>query len=457
MNAESTITAISTPPGEGGIAVIRMSGPDSRAILEKVFSKGSRKSWRSHRLYHGWIMERDQPIDEVVAAVFIRPRSYTGEDMVEISCHGGVFVSRRILELLIRHGALPAKPGEFTQRAFLNGKMDLAQAEAVADLVHARTEMSRRAAVHQLKGAFSEITQHLRQELIELCSLLEAGLDFPDEENIEASHSEIQKRLSALHEELEKALHSYECGKMIREGIRMAIVGRPNVGKSTVLNRLLDKERSIVTEIAGTTRDTVEDEWHLEGFLAVISDTAGLRESSDVIEKEGIKRTVMAMENADVIVWIVDGSQSWTNEDDDVLERITQLRKETIIVLNKQDLNQEISPSFIREHTGYGSICPASALKGSGMEKLKETLKQMVILKAVPFEEAVLTRARHAEGVQRALRRVEEAAVSHRQGVSVEFVLLDLKGAMEALEEMTGRITTDEVLNHIFSEFCIGK
>ncbi|MFH1940901.1 MAG: tRNA uridine-5-carboxymethylaminomethyl(34) synthesis GTPase MnmE [bacterium] len=454
-----TIGAISTPPGEGGIAVIRMSGPRAVFIVQKVFrGKGDVSLSASHTAHHGWIFDRSESIDEVVVTVFRAPNSYTGEDVVEVSCHGGTFVGRCILELFIRNGARLANPGEFTQRGFLNGKMDLSQAEAVADLIRAKTEASRRVAAYQLEGRLSERLAGMREMLIKACSYLEAELDFSEEDAVFISREELVQQLRSIRCEFQTLLQSYDRGRACREGIRMVIVGRPNVGKSSILNSLLERERAIVSEMPGTTRDTIEDVLDIEGLLFIVTDTAGLSKVENPIEKEGVRRTEMSLEKADLVLFVLDGSQPLMADDEAIVRRLKKLSAITIPCINKIDLKQKIDIHKVVEWMPETEAVKVSALKREGIPRLIAALKATALCGGLPEEgEVVLTRMRHRDLIARAQKYILQAEFSIKKEMSQEFIALDLRGALDALGEITGQTTADDLLSRIFSDFCIGK
>jgi len=459
MELTDTIVAISTPPGEGGIAVIRVSGPEAILISQKVF-KGSRdlSISKGHQAHHGWIVEGDEPIDEVVLTVFRKPHSFTGEDVVEVSCHGGVFVSRRIVELYVARGARPAEPGEFSQRGFLKGKMDLCQAEAVADLIRARTEASHKVAAYQLEGRLSERLKEIREHVVKACSLLEIELDFCEEDIEFLSREELIGMLDSLSEEMKSILSSYDRGRVCREGIRMVIIGRPNVGKSSVLNSLVERERAIVTEIPGTTRDTVEDILDIEGLLFIITDTAGIREARDKVEKYGVQRARQALGASDIVLLVFDGSEPLTEEDRSLVSLVEKTGKKTIKIINKIDLAQRIDVRQLKKWAPEGLVLKVSALKQKGLPELIRVLEKAALSDGIPHVgEVVLTRIRHRDCLDKARQGVGKAVSSLRKGMSQEFVVVDLRGALDALGEITGQTTSADILNNIFNEFCIGK
>ncbi|MBN2029131.1 tRNA uridine-5-carboxymethylaminomethyl(34) synthesis GTPase MnmE [bacterium] len=459
MKCNDTIAAISTPPGEGGIAVVRMSGTSSLSIIRKVFrGKNPIQKNSKGQVYHGWIVEKDEPIDEVVLTLFHSPHSYTGEDVIEVSCHGGLFISRRILEVLIQYGARPAEPGEFTQRAFFNGKMDLTQAEAVADLIRAKTESARRVAIYELEGHLSGRLQKIREDLIKICSLLEVELDFGEEDIMFVSRKEIKHLLIKTRGELQHFVDSYRRGKVCREGIRMVIAGRPNVGKSSLLNGLVERERAIVTEIPGTTRDTVEDVLDIEGFLFTVTDTAGIRETQDPIEREGVRRTEKVLDISDLVLLVFDGSESLNREDEMIVRRVKEMRKPVIVLINKIDLKQQINIHKLKKWFPDEEVLRISALKKEHVSRLVQTLKGTAISGGIPHEgEVLITRARHKNCILHAIELIKKAEASLRKSMSQEFIVMDIRGALDVLGEMIGKTVTDDILNQIFSDFCVGK
>ncbi|MFO7890857.1 MAG: tRNA uridine-5-carboxymethylaminomethyl(34) synthesis GTPase MnmE [bacterium] len=458
-NNNLTIAAVSTPRGESGIAVIRMSGPESVNIIKKIFSPADKITKpKGRKVYQGWITDGREKIDEVMITFFFSPHSYTGEDVIEISCHGSVFITKRILELLIKHKARLAQPGEFTKKSFLSGKLDLSQAEAVADLIHAKTEASRRVALYQLKGNLSHTLNDFSRQLVQACSFLELELDFAEEDIEFTSLEDLGKMLQEIDRELKKFLMSYERGRLCREGVRMAIIGSPNVGKSSILNCLVEKERAIVTEVPGTTRDTIEDVLDIEGVLFTITDTAGLREVQDPIEKEGVRRAGKALDEADMILLVVDGSRSLSTEDRTIIKKVQEKGKKVLAVINKSDLKQRISVNELRKLIGKEEILSISALKKTGIDQLIGHLKHKVISGDMPVEgELLLTRERHKQAIVRTREHLHQAQKAIEDNMSQEFIAFDLRQALDALGEITGKKTTDDILDFIFSEFCVGK
>jgi tRNA modification GTPase len=398
------------------------------------------------------------PFDEVIVTLFRSPNSYTGEDVIEISCHGGLFLTQRMVELLLKKGARMAQPGEFSMRAVLNGKMDLAQAEAVADIIHAKTEAARRAAAYQLEGRLSEQIRCMRDKLIHACSLVELELDFTEEDIEFVSQKKMKRLIADTISDMDSLIASFHQGQVCREGIRMVIVGRPNVGKSSILNSLLERERAIVTEIPGTTRDTIEDVLDIEGILFIITDTAGLCETDDRIEREGVLRAEEAIDRADLVLLVFDGSELVQQEDALLARRFQNTNKKVLIVINKMDLEQKIQVSMLNEWFPGISGIQISALKRNGIRELIGMLKKTVLSEGFPGEgEAVLTRIRHKDCVVRAVKSLRKAHASLNRSMSQEFIALDLRESLNALGEILGEITTDDILQKIFSEFCIGK
>lgn len=454
---EDTIAAISTPLGEGAIAVIRISGKHALDCIGPIFkSSQPLDKTTSHRAIHGWIVDYEETVDEVVVTYFAGPHSYTGEDVVEISCHGGYYLPGRILELVCKMGARPALPGEFTQRAFLNGKMDLVQAEAVADLIRSKTEAGRKSAILQLRGELSKRISHLRAQLIEICSLLELELDFSEEDVVFASREDMVQKLEKILEVIQKLLSGFEVGRIYREGIRIVLIGKPNVGKSSVMNCLLEKERVLVTEIPGTTRDTVEDVLDISGVVAMITDTAGIRDTEDPIEKESIKRAQQAFEQADLVLCVLDLSVPLSKEDLDLIQMVKAKQKKTFFIFNKMDLPSQWEKTSL-DLPENATIFKISALKKEGILELLNALRSEVHFGAFQKDEVLLTNIRHKNALESAMQKIHHARSSLLNGLSQEFVSVDLRGAMEELAEITGEIVTEEILDHIFSHFCIGK
>ena len=458
MYREDTIAAIATPPGEAGVAIVRISGVDAEAIAARTFLRPAGKNGRlkSHTLYHGKIRDpqSDGILDEALLTIMRRPRSYTGEDVVEIHCHGGAFVVRQILGLVLRQGARQAEPGEFTKRAFLNGRLDLTQAEAVLDLIRARTDKSAGMAIDQVSGALSHWVGELREELLDILVQVEAAIDFPEEEIELLRRRELIAKIRALAQTIQNISATYDWGKLYRDGARVCICGRPNVGKSSLLNALLGEDRVIVTPIAGTTRDVIEESISLDGLPAVLWDTAGIRESDDQIERIGVELSRQHVSRADAVIVVLDGSEPLATDDELLLAGIPS--KKILVAVNKSDLPQRLQAGDIARFAGSSSMRSISAMTGEGIPQLKKTLRDLLIDSEMDAP-VVITNLRHRSALQRSKSSLSRAAVSLGESYAPEFVAMDLNEARVALEEITGIIQTDDILERIFAQFCIGK
>jgi tRNA modification GTPase len=459
-NSHDTIAAIATPIGVGGIAVIRISGSSAFICADAVFRGSiSAANAPSHTIHFGTIADpvSRETIDTVLLSVFRTPHSFTGEDVVEISSHGGYFVSQKILSLLYRNGSRPAEPGEFTLRAFMNGKLDLAQAEAVADIIHSKTEKSHRASIEQLSGKLSDSVRHLREEILNICSLLELELDFSQEGIELAEKSIVTERLSSIENNIRTLSSSYQEGKLIKEGIKVALVGKPNAGKSSLLNVLLREERAIVSDIPGTTRDTIEESVLLDGIEFIFNDTAGLRESSDAIEIEGIKRTGATISSSDIVLIVIDSSLPMMGSDIQTYSSISmecQKRGGHVAwVFNKKDLSGTSGiPSEV-----YPNV-RISCKSHDGVAELKTMLREIALPHHDPSSSSVtITNIRHKDALERALTSIGSAKKTIEDGLGGDFASVDLRGALNYLGEIIGLTTPDDILNNIFSNFCIGK
>ena len=458
MYKEDTIAAIATPPGEGSVAIVRISGVDAESFATKIFqrARGRNGKLESHRLYHGTIRDPKsmQVLDEVLLAIMRKPHSYTGEDVVEIHCHGGAFVVRRVLELVLTEGARQAEPGEFTKRAFLNGRLDLAQAEAVHDLIRARTSRSADLALGQTSGALSHWVDDLREELLDILVQVEAAIDFPEEEIELLRRRELVGKISHLSKKISIISNTYRWARLFREGARVCLCGRPNVGKSSLLNALIGEQRVIVTPVPGTTRDVVEDAINLSGLPVVLWDTAGIRETDDQIERIGVDLAREYVDKADAAMTVLDGSVPLMIDDHILLE--SARREKVLVVINKSDLPQVISD---REVIGLGcskKICRVSAKTGEGVQELKEKLRDLLVGSEIESP-VVIANVRHQSALRRSEDALKRAATSLQDGYASEFVAIDLSEAREALEEITGLINNEDILDRIFSSFCIGK
>lgn len=444
-----TIAAIATPPGEGGVAIIRISGHQAFAIAEKVYA-GPLKSYRSHTAHYGKIVDaKKNKVDDVLLLVMRTPRSYTGEDTVEIHCHGGSLITRRVLEVVLEAGARAARPGEFTFKAFMNGKIDLSQAEAVQELIGAKNERALDAAEQQLDGALSTKVKQFQEQLTLIAAILEAWVDFPEEglefttmEELISQLTDVQKRVDAL-------IDTFHDGKIIHEGLSLCLVGAPNVGKSSLMNALLEKERAIVSHIPGTTRDLIEDQLRLNGLNFRLLDTAGIRETDELIEQEGIRRTRLAMQQADLILVVLDVQHQ--EHIPPFLEEIP--RDKAVLVWNKCDLTHTPIPD-----RGFTHVASISALQKLGMEQLKSEIEKIIWKHGPPSkEELVITSARHKEALQVTSQALTALIQGLKEGISPEFLALETRSALNGLGKILGTNVSEDVLTAIFSTFCIGK
>lgn len=456
---EETIAAISTPPGEGAMAIVRLSGNQAISLADEIF-QGKRKlsAADTHTLHRGRIVDPrdDQTVDDVLAAVMRSPRTYTGEDMVEISCHGGVLVTGMILQLLLRQGARLAAPGEFTRRAYLNGHMDLLQAEAVAEVIRSKTDLGLKIAQRQLKGGCSRRLEIIRKDLVEALALIEAGLDFSDQELPEDVVERAREPVQRSREELSKLLQGASFGRQLQEGFTVVLVGRPNVGKSSLFNALLGSDRVIVDAAPGTTRDSVSEQISLKDLPVRLVDTAGLHAADGVVEQEGVKRTRREMEKADLLIVILDGSEHLQAEDVEILSRSEE--QKSVVVINKIDLPRALEGKPSGPMGVTRPIIEASAIRGDGVDKTIEAIgRSLSNGNGVGAEAPLVATLRHREILERALGAVRKAEQGIFGDAGEELIAEDLRGALEALAEMTGQISDQEVLDRIFNTFCIGK
>ena len=452
-----TIAAIATPLGVGGIGVVRVSGPDAVAVAQRVFVRRNGvpvTRLQSHHAYHGFVVDkRGERLDEALLCAMRQPRSYTREDVAEISCHGGILITQRVLDAVLDQGVRVAEPGEFTRRAFLNGRLDLTQAEAVIDLINARSQASHRAAISQLEGALSRRLRTIREELIQVSVYLEAGIDFPDEDLQLVSEEVLSGRLTGVASQLEALGGSFARGRLLRDGMAVAVVGRPNVGKSSLLNALLGRDRAIVSPQPGTTRDTIEEELTIGGVMVRLTDTAGFHSAVDLIEQEGMRRARAAVERAELLIVVLDGSAALTAEDHLVLAETADAPR--LVVRNKCDL----LPSWTAvDLTSSGPILDVSALHEEGLGELGEAIVAHALSdEPLSRDEVLLTRARHHQGIVGALENVRTAGCALQDGVPLECVALDVGEALQNLADILGENIAGEVLDRIFHQFCVGK
>ncbi len=470
MIQNDTIVALASPSGSGAIAVIRVSGNDAISICKSVFNSVSGKDiskQKSHTLHLGHIVDEEKVIDQVLLSIFKGTNSYTGENTIEISCHGSTYIQQQIIQLLLRKGCRMANAGEFTLRSFLNGKMDLSQAEAVADLISSDNEASHQIAMQQMRGGFSNEIMQLRQELLNFASLIELELDFAEEDVAFADRTQFRDLLNRIEFVLKRLIDSFAVGNVIKNGIPIAIVGEPNVGKSTLLNALLNEERAIVSEIAGTTRDTIEDELVIGGIGFRFIDTAGIRDTEDVVESIGIKKTFEKIEQAQVVLYLVDGSRlSVEGKLDAILVEVGKTRnqfpqKPILIIINKMDL---ISPEIITKidsklttNNQQLTTIYISAKENIGVDNLKNQLLSFVNTGALRNNETIVTNTRHYDSLLKALEEIQKVNFGLQSNISSDLMAIDIREALYHFGMITGEVTNDELLGNIFANFCIGK
>ncbi|NBC25560.1 MAG: tRNA uridine-5-carboxymethylaminomethyl(34) synthesis GTPase MnmE [Bacteroidetes bacterium] len=449
------IAAIATPVGEGGIAVIRVSGKEAIKKVQGCFKGKELSTADSHTVHFGKIIKSDgRVVDEVLATIFRSPKSYTGEDTVEISCHGGVLVTQSVLETVLEQGVRGAEPGEFTQRAFLNGKLDLDQAEAVADLIHAKSIKAVDAAHQQLEGKLGKHIKEFRQQIVDATAMVELELDFIEEDVEFANKDQLHQLLADLDEEIGRLLDTYETGRLVKDGVKTVFIGRPNAGKSTLLNTLVGSERAIVTKIAGTTRDTIDADWSYDGLLFRLIDTAGLRDTKDVIEAEGVKRSQKAFEEADLVVYLKDLSLPFdANEREEIAGFQKRAAKTPFLLIGtKLDIDDHSEEERIQYDLKI------SAIEEQNIDQLKKEMKRRALeSKDYDTSSLLVTSSRHRDSLQKARENVHRAITALDQGMTGDFLSIDLRAALKDLGTITGEITNEDVLDSIFSRFCIGK
>ncbi|NLY89283.1 MAG: tRNA uridine-5-carboxymethylaminomethyl(34) synthesis GTPase MnmE [Firmicutes bacterium] len=458
---EETIVAVATPPGEGGIGVIRISGPQAQAIGERILRHPSGKAittWPERKVRLGVVLSSEQKIiDEAIFFFFRAPRSYTGEDVLEIQGHGGQKNLELILSAAMAAGARPAEPGEFTKRAFLNGRIDLAQAEAVIDLITAQTDLAHQAAQEQLSGRLSTYLRQCEERLLAVLAQIEAALDYPEDEIPDLDREEAGRTIHDVAEDLRTLAVQAEKGRILREAATVVLAGKPNVGKSSLLNRLLGEERAIVTPIPGTTRDFVAEISNLQGLPVRLVDTAGLRETSDPLEQEGVRRAWRWVERAELILVVLDAAAGLSAEEERLIEDVRG-KKRMFIILNKSDLPPRLTVAGLPEKFSGLPVLTVSAFSGEGLEDLETKIREELVGKDFGRGHPVIvTSLRHKEALERAVRYLQNVTAGLRDGLSEDLLTIDLRAALEALGEITGRTVSDEVINAIFSRFCVGK
>ena len=459
MFIDDTIAAIATAPGEGGIGIIRISGSNSLPVAEEIFKSVSGKKiseYNLRTLIYGNIFDGEKRIDEVLVAYMKGPNSYTGEDVIEINCHGGFISVKKILELILTKDVRLAEAGEFTKRAFLNGRIDLSQAEAVIDVIKSKTDKAQEVAQNQLEGSLANKIKSLRLKVTEVLAQLEVSIDFSDEDVEDVTYKEIEEKSLALRDEIKKLYDSAESGKILRDGLKTVIIGKPNVGKSSLLNSILGENRAIVTEIAGTTRDVIEEFVNIKGIPLKIVDTAGIRETEDIVEKIGVQKSKESIDSADLVIIVLDSSKPLTDEDLEILENARS--KKTIVLLNKIDLEQAIDQTVIEEIVGKDNIIKISALKNEGIEQIHDKIEAMVFAGDVKSSSSVvITNSRHKDALFKAYNSINDAIAGIDQRLPYDFIEVDFKNIWDYLGYINGDTVQEDLLDTIFSNFCIGK
>lgn len=454
-----TIAAVATAMTASGIGIIRISGPDSRAITGKIYrSKGGKKRIEevpTHTINYGFIWDGEEMIDEVLVMVMDGPRSYTGEDTVEIDCHGGVLAMKRVLETVVKYGARPAEPGEFTKRAFLNGRIDLSQAEAVIDVINAKNEYALKSSVSQLRGAVQKVIREIREQIIYQIAYIESALDDPEHISIDGYGERLQEETGAIKEKINRLLDTVKEGKLMKEGIKTVIVGKPNAGKSSLLNILVGEERAIVTDIAGTTRDILEETIVLHGISLRMIDTAGIRNTEDVVEKIGVGKAIEYAKDADLVLYVVDASIPLDENDRGIIKLLED--KKAVIILNKTDLKQVVEERDLRELADH-PVVSISAKEEEGIDRLEQQIKEMFFEGNLTFnDEIYITNVRHKAALEEAKRSILLVEDSIEMGMPEDFYSIDLMNAYEALGSIIGEAVGEDLVNEIFSKFCTGK
>lgn len=458
---DPTIAAIATPLGAGGIGIIRMSGQDALSIADKVFKSKSKKvlqEQRSHTIHYGWIIDPDteEVIDEVLMMLMKGPNTYTREDVIEINCHGGMIVIQKILQLLLKNGAQLAEPGEFTKRAFLNGRIDLSQAEAVIDIINAQTELSLQSSISQLGGTLSQKVKNLRQELLEMIAHIEASIDYPEYDMEELTYEMIQNKTKMLLDQVNDFIRIADTGRMIREGIQTVIIGKPNVGKSSLLNALLREQRAIVTDIPGTTRDVLEEYITIQGVPLKLMDTAGIRETADVVEQIGVEKSKEWMTKSDLVLVMMDASTKFTTEDHEIFKLIEG--KRCLVLINKTDLPRKLDIKQVFAYVDKEQVLELSVKEGEGMDQLENRLREMFFAGEINVKDDVfITNVRHKDALVKAKSSLETVLETIELEMPEDCLSIDLQSAYEYLGEITGETVGESIIHQIFSQFCLGK
>lgn len=451
-----TIAAISTPKGEGGIGIIRISGDKSFEILDKIFKpKNPNKDLGFYQFNYGFIYDGEKVIDESMVVRMKAPKTYTCEDVVEINCHGGQFVTQKVLELVLKNGARHAEQGEFTKRAFMNGRIDLSQAEAVMDLIQGKTEKSISLSLDQLRGDLRDKINSFKKALLDITAHVNVVLDYPEEGIDDPLPVELRDNLEAVYEEATRLIESYDKGKKIKEGIKTVIVGKPNVGKSTLLNSLLREERAIVTHVAGTTRDVIEEVINIKGIPLVLVDTAGIRQTDDIVENIGVEKSKEFIEKADLVLLVLDASRELEDEDREVINQINENHKKVIVLLNKIDLERKID----LDEYNFENIVEISAQKNVGIADMEEKIYSFIVDEKVEdsSEKLIITNVRHKTALEKTKDAIRNIFETIDMGLPMDLISVDLKEALDSLSEITGEISSEDILDHVFGNFCVGK
>ena len=451
-----TIAAISTPKGEGGIGIIRISGDKSFEILDKIFNtKNPNRDLGFYKFNYGFIHDNGKIVDEVMAVRMKAPKTYTCEDVVEINCHGGHLISEKVLELVLKNGARHAEQGEFTKRAFMNGRIDLSQAEAVMDIIQGKTEKSISLSLEQLRGDLRDKIGNFKKALLDVTAHVNVVLDYPEEGIDDPLPSNLRENLENVYTEADRLISSYDKGKKIKEGIKTVIAGKPNVGKSTLLNSLLKEERAIVTHIPGTTRDVIEEIINIKGIPLVLTDTAGIRKTEDIVENIGVEKSKKFIENADLVLLVLDASRELESEDREVIEEIQNHNKKTIVLLNKIDLERKIE----LDEFGLENILEISAKDNIGIEDMEERIYSYIVEEKVEdsSEKLIITNIRHKTALEKTKDAIRNIFETIDAGMPMDLISVDLKEALDSLSEITGEISSEDILDHVFGNFCVGK